>query len=513
MRAVFDHSWKLLTEEEQRVLARLSVFQGGFGRQAAEVVAGATLSTLSTLVTKSLIRRSGAGRYDLHDLIRQFAAEQFAGRPEEQAATQARHAGYYLTFFSQADGRLRSSAQRETLTELTAEMDNFRAAWDWAVAHGEFTLIEPTLRTFAMFYDVRGWFQEGFDSLDRAVMALQAANQLSAPDMAEQVALGHLLACQGLLAFRLAQPEQSQALLEDSLEILRPLDEPRVLVETLTFLGFVMGITSNYARALELWSEGLEIARSIGDRWFATLCLISHTDMVGFMQGSAKPEDAHARFQSAVAEWRLIGDPRFTALGLNALSLSALMLGRYDEARLALEESISLGLSIGDRWGLGFAYRGLGIIAQAQGEHLHAVDMFRKSLDTLTELGDRLDVGRVLAEMGRSIFALGDDAQAGRLWRESLRIGIETRGTFVALEALVGLASLQAKQGDKEYALELLWIASNHPSSIQDTRDRATHLRLELEAQMTEQQVDSARERARAKILEAAVAEVLELVE
>jgi predicted ATPase len=78
MRAVFDHSWKLLTEEEQKALLRLSIFQGGFRREAAEQVAEATLSVLSTLVTKSLIRRNGDGRYDLHELIRQFAAEHFS---------------------------------------------------------------------------------------------------------------------------------------------------------------------------------------------------------------------------------------------------------------------------------------------------------------------------------------------------------------------------------------------------------------------------------------------------
>jgi predicted ATPase len=123
MRAVFDYSWQLLTEEEQRILVRLSIFRGGFRREAAEAVAGASLPVLSTLVMKSLIRRSGSGRYDLHELIRQFAAEQLAGRLEEESAPQACHGRYYLAHFSQADRRLRSSAQRETLTELTAEMD------------------------------------------------------------------------------------------------------------------------------------------------------------------------------------------------------------------------------------------------------------------------------------------------------------------------------------------------------------------------------------------------------
>src|SRR6266540_1663972 len=177
MRAVFDHSWRLLTEEEQGVLLRLSVFQGGFRREAAEQVAEARLAVLSALVTKSFIRRSGDGRYDLHELIRQFAAEHFSERLQEQTATQARHSRYYLTYFGQADGRLRSSAQRETLAELTTEIDNCRSAWDWAVTHGAFALIEQTMRTVWMLYDTRGWLQEGLDVLGRAISALERTHR------------------------------------------------------------------------------------------------------------------------------------------------------------------------------------------------------------------------------------------------------------------------------------------------------------------------------------------------
>jgi predicted ATPase len=509
MRAVFDHSWKLLTEEEQKVLMRLSVFRGGFRREAAEQASEATLAVLSTLVTKSLIRRSGAGRYDLHELIRQFAAEHFAERPDEQTATQARHGIYYLTYFSQADGRLRSSAQREALAELTVEMDNFRAAWDWGVARGEFVLIEQTARTLAMFYDTRGWLQEGLDTLGSAVSALEIAYQQSPPDRTNQVALGHILAFRSVLASRLRQYEQAQAMLERSLEILRPLDEPRVLVEAITFLGIDMELTSNYARALELYSDGLEMATSFGDRSFAGLCLTCVIDQIGIVQGMVKPEDTHERLQSAVADWRLIGDPRFTAFGLNLLSWSALALGRYAEARAALKESVSLSISVGDRWGLGFAYRGLGIVAQTQGEHSQAVDLFRKSLETLTELGARQDMARVLAEMGRSVFALGNDAEAGRVWREALRVAFETQGTFIALEALAGIASLQAKQSDMEHALELLLVVLNHPASLQETKDRASELQADLEAQLTPAQIEAIQAHAGEKTFEAVVEDLL----
>ncbi len=510
MRAVFDHSWKLLTEEEQGILRQMSVFQGGFGREAVEIVAGATLSVLSSLVTKSFLRRSGAGRYDLHELVHQFTVERMAGSAEEQAAAQERHANYFLNVFHQADDRLHGAAQRASLAELAAEMDNFRAAWNWAVTHSEFAFIEPALRAFSTFIDIRGWYREGLDLLEPAVARLEEAQQHAAPGSVAQITLGHLLACQGLFCYRLAWPEQAVAKLERSLEILRPLQEPRVLVEAITFLGLVLELSGKYARALELYGEGEAIAKAIGDRWFAALCRISQIDMGGFMQGTIEPENAYEQFQSAIADLRAIGDTRFTAIGLNALSLSALRIGRYDEARRALEESIALGRSIGDRWGLGFAYRGLGIIAQTQGAHLQAVAEFRTSLEILTDLGDRQDVARVLAEMGRSVFALGKDAEAGRLWREALRMATETSGTFIVLEALVGLAYLRAKQGDPELALTYVSMVLGHPAIIQDTRERANELRQELEAQISIQHREAALVRATQINLEAVVNEILQ---
>jgi tetratricopeptide (TPR) repeat protein len=298
-------------------------------------------------------------------------------------------------------------------------------------------------------------------------------------------------------------------MLERGLEILRPLNEPRVLVEAITFLGNVMEFTGNYSRASELYSEGLEIATAVGDRWFAALCLLCLAGEGSFRLPKRKPEDAHQRLQSVVADWRLIGDPRLTAIALNNLSWMALKLGRYDEARDALEESVLLNISIGDRWGLGFAYRGLGLIAQAQGEHHQAVDMFRKSLDTLTEVGARQDVARVLVEMSRSIFALGNDAEAERGWREALRITTETQSTFVALEALVGIATLKAKQGNIEQALELSLNVLNHPASLQETKNRADRLRAELEMQLSSTQVETIQAHTGEKTFDAIVEDLL----
>jgi tetratricopeptide (TPR) repeat protein len=509
MRAVFNQSWRLLSEEEQMILFRLSEFRGGFTREAAEVVAGTTVTALSLFVTKSLIRRSGSGRYDLHELIRQFTAEQFAERPDEQIATQARHARYYLEYFNQATVRLRSSAHRETLSQLNAEMDNFRAAWDWAVTHGEFALIEQTMDIFVWFFDCRGWFQEGLDLLDKAIEAIETAHNQIPFYRTDLVALAHLLSARSLLTYRLAHYEQAKAMLERSLEILRPLNEPRVLEESVYFLGQVLDVTGDYSKALELYSEGVEIARAIDDRWYTTLCLINLNGLVAITHVSNKPENPHKQLQSAVADCRQIGDPRLIAFGLRMLSQSALSLKRYDEARSALEESATLSISIGDRWGLGTAYRGLGVVAQAQGEHVHAVKMFQKSLETFTELGGSWWMARVLADKSRSIFELGNVDEAGHIWRDSLRIATENRGTPVALEALAGFASLEANKGNMEYALELLLVVLNHSASFIETKNRANDLRAHLEAQLAPTLVGTIQARAGEKTFEAVVEDLL----
>lgn len=506
MRAVFDHSWKLLPEEEKLVLAQLSVFRGGFRHEAAEQIAGATLSLLSALVTKSLVRRSGENRYDLHELVRQFAAENFSKNLDEQITTQNSHSKYYLTSFGRANARMHSLAQREALAEWTAEMDNIRVAWDWAITQSEFGLIEESLRAFAMLYETRGLYREGLDMLNHAINRLEVVHGASPTDLTGKAALGHLLTNCGLITLRLGRHAEAQAILERSLEILRPLNDTRLLVEPITFLGVVMSLTGDYAKALDLVAEAREKALAVDDQVFAATSLSLHAN---FSRLTGQPGDQHARLQAAVAEWRAVGDPRFIAYGLNFLGQSALALGRFDEARKALEESVELNTSVGARWNLGHAYQGLGAVAQAEGDYRRAVDLFLQAVDIFTELGGLFYIGQCLAQMGQSLFALENEVEAEHVWREALRIATEIHGVPVMLEAIVGMASLRAKRGEMQPASELLLIVLDHPACDQETRNRAENLRADLATQLSLIQMDAIQAHAKHKHLEAVVQDLL----
>jgi len=122
MRAVFDWSWALLTDAERQVLRQLSVFRGGFTREAAATIVGATLRVLTSLVHKSLVRLTAAGgtsvgRYEIHELLRQFAAEQLDTAPAERATVAAQHGAYYLAFVAARARRLGRDQPREAAAE------------------------------------------------------------------------------------------------------------------------------------------------------------------------------------------------------------------------------------------------------------------------------------------------------------------------------------------------------------------------------------------------------------
>jgi predicted ATPase len=119
MRLVFDRSWERLDAEEQTLFKSLSIFRGGFTREAARQVTGASLRLLAGLVNKSLLTsQPDRGRYELHELIRQYAEEKLEADSPAKAATQRAHAAYYAAFMQRSWADLRNANQRAALAEI-----------------------------------------------------------------------------------------------------------------------------------------------------------------------------------------------------------------------------------------------------------------------------------------------------------------------------------------------------------------------------------------------------------
>jgi predicted ATPase len=135
LRAVFDYSWDLLSPAEQEVVRQLAVFRGSFRREAAAQVVGASLPMLAGLVDKSLLRRDAAGRYEIHDLLRQYAEEKLQADPAENERVHDAHCRYYAELMVQHQAELKGEELSAALKVLNVERENVRAAWNWAVGH------------------------------------------------------------------------------------------------------------------------------------------------------------------------------------------------------------------------------------------------------------------------------------------------------------------------------------------------------------------------------------------
>ena len=137
--------YELLTNDEKELFGRLAVFVGSFDLDAAEVVCGADLDALQSLVDKSLVRDTGAARFFLLETIREFATE-LLGRSGEIESVGSRHADYYGGVAEQGEPGLQSAEDRQWLARFDAERDNFRAAFAFARDHD---LPELALRLIA----------------------------------------------------------------------------------------------------------------------------------------------------------------------------------------------------------------------------------------------------------------------------------------------------------------------------------------------------------------------------
>ncbi|MEM7117969.1 MAG: BTAD domain-containing putative transcriptional regulator, partial [Chloroflexota bacterium] len=143
LRATFDYSWQLLTPAEQTLLASLSLFRGGFGLEAAQVVANATLDVLTILVDKSLLSFADNNRYELHVLLREFAAERFG--QDDLAAVRGRYSDHFLRWLGDLAEAIQGSGSKTAVFQIRYELDNIRQAWRWAVAQHRFTHLAAAL--------------------------------------------------------------------------------------------------------------------------------------------------------------------------------------------------------------------------------------------------------------------------------------------------------------------------------------------------------------------------------
>jgi predicted ATPase/DNA-binding SARP family transcriptional activator len=473
IRAVFDHSWHLLGEDEAEVFEALSVFCGGFTRQAARQVARATLRDLRALVNRSLLQHTPAGRYEIHKLLRQYAAEKLARSPGATEAACDGHSRYYAAALQRWAQDLKGSRQLAALADMDVDIDNARAAWDWAVAQGQVHVLDQALDGLAGYYEWRARFGEAETALQAAAERLQTGTLSDALRVRARV-----LAWQGLITWRSGRTDLANRLLEESLALL---EDPRLADEDIRLERAFALYCRGYAvhdvdreAARRLCEASAALYEALGDGH--GLCRVSKilgeviSQLGDYRQG-------RRLIESGLTHARAVGDQRMVAECLQWLSFMATYRGQVGETARFARESADIYRAIGAQAELGYSQTLLAGSFMLRGQFSEARPHVLESVQTFDEIGLR----HAHSAMPRLWLAMiewfsGDYEQARQRAEFTLAMARETDWKRGIAYCHLILGCITLAEGAPGQALELLEESAAAGQAIKEIDDYAQTL-------------------------------------
>ncbi len=395
LQALIDWSWELLTDDERRLLRRLSVFAGGFTIEAAvditglpgEATAGGDaslemLEVLGRLVGRSLVvvDRSGSTRYRLLETIRQYARDRLV-EAGETSVVRNRHLAFYLRRAVEAEPALTGPDLVAWLVRHDADADNLRAALDWAFETDPTAALRLCV-ALGHYWRTRS-LAEGFDYMRRAA---EVAQSLSASEEERARLVARVLAAAANASWMAGSASVGIPWAQRSLELARQHDDVQTLVEALNAMAMTTMFTGEFDGVLEWADESVRLAEGIG-AWSYIAFVES-----GLAQWEVERGDhtaALARLGTATAAAERSGNPE--AIAFTALSHGRVdgFGGRLEDARRSFAKAIEGYEQIGDH--------GLALVSRSDYAHAlringatdEAVALYRQTLHGWQHAGNR----------------------------------------------------------------------------------------------------------------------------
>ena len=488
IRVVFDYTWELLNDVERDVFMKLSVFRGGMTRQAAQEITDVSLRSLQTMVNRSLLRRDAdSGRYEVHELLRQYAEERLSISGEVDQTCDA-HMQYYANALQQREADLKGHRQLAALDEIESDFENVRAAWYWAITHEDYAAIDSMLESLNLFCTMRSRFQERADLLGAAREALVPEPDaevhpvwnrvlLNSPSNEEtsviveqclkiaqhtddKPVIAKCLLRQGdATAFQEHDFSAAVPFLEESLALYRDLNDHFYVALLLSQLGRCHWYIGHHDEALSYYQQGLELGRRIGDRVGTASSLL----LVGAIaQGAGNYIEAEACYQEARTISQEVGDLRNTAFCDTTLAQNAFLRGDFEEARNLVVDALEIATDIQALGTRGYALTLLGGLASMEEDYAQGKQLGEQSLELID-----IPVIKAVGYFGLTIAncGLADYARVKQHIQSMLPLMSPGRSYLLVTLCLPIAAIILEQEGMKERAVEVLSLAFSHPSS------------------------------------------------
>jgi predicted ATPase/class 3 adenylate cyclase len=503
LRAIFDQSWRLLNETQQSGFRKLAVFQGGFRRKAAAVVAGVTLPMLTEFAQKSLLRPDERGRFEMHALLKAFTTEKLNDNPDEAAAVSAAHSRYFVDFLGELSGELQGESMLELREVMRAESGNVRAALRWAITHWDAAQARAALQSFGIYAQTEGFHaaQEFYRRLALYLRDLGAGLEPAAP---YRTVLLAILASQAANDATVGDPE-TEALLDTILPVLRELDLPFELGVALLSRGIILEYQAEFPQAIECLEESLALLEGFQYHFMAAAVQSwlgwAHYELGEYDRAGTYFQEM---YEDCMETRNILGLP----YALSKLGTWSDALQKYEKGLGYHQEAQGYFKAIGDQAGQGYALSRMALSAWGMKSYEQALEYGRAGFEQFQAIGHRWGIATSLGRIGYAEQALGQLEQARVHFYEGLERALEYGYPSTVNYALIGLACLSADVGDEERAVEILTLALEHPSTPGLYRDIGRRALADLEAVLAPDLFAETQEMARARDYEAVLADI-----
>ena len=440
--AVVAYSWNLLGDEQRNALAALGAFVAGFTREAAERIAEAPLRTLSVLVDKALVRRQAEGRYDLHELVRQFALARLEQMASRRAVVMRRYVDFFAAFLLETFADSRGPEEAHATARFRTELANLLAAWRRSIDFDRLDVAERMAGPLIALLHTGAMVQMALAEGERSAEVLK---RTSRPEIA---ALLHMQ--RGRAAITGGRPELAQRELDRALSLARQIGEPGMIARCIYYRAAFAYQQGDVAAAEAGAEEMQPLADASADH--EVHCLVQN--LRGTLANMAsKFERAESHLREGLAAAREQGAPSLIATMLCSLAVPLYYRGLFADAAALTREAAAIFEALGRTATATMARGNLAALSLAQGDLAVAQADAELAAHLSRDSGDENELAGSLNTLGDVLLQRGDFARARVVTTESLQVAKRLGSTLHVTEAYYLLAAIEVRDAHRDVAL------------------------------------------------------------
>ena len=524
LRAAFDHSWRLLSEEDRRTLSKLSIYRNGFSAQAADQLANANPTILASYVEKNMLAQMAGDRFLMLETLRMYALENLKADQQEYDHLLDAHSDYFLNFLIEKFASFAGETGAALVKEIWLDTENFRDAINRAIEREHWSLLTLAIGPLMAAYDIQGRFMEGHEHNNAIIKQLSDQTKKQVPELyyllygwnghfSFRLGFSHAAMEKMRISMEFAQSQGNLVLAANFLMLMADAhrrhgdyetalqeitqsvawlasaitDENTLLTgfyaNALSLMGVIQHRVSQFEAAHQTLSLCLAALEKTGARYVRIRALDLQARLAVTDQ---KYQEAFDLRQEALAIAEEFNDHRNIAIMLNNLGDSAEQLGDNHGAYTLILKANRISSETGDQQLQALTSNNLGLLSLQQNNLPDAIQYYHKSLDMYRRIRNTLGTFLTLRDTSRAHLRVHDLENARLLISEALQLGSELGKPNYVFQLLSVIANLLAQTGRTERAIQLCSIILDHPDTGSFTRNETQQLLAEISPQTTE---------------------------